>query len=366
MRVAIVHDWLNQKVGGAESVLFRLAQMYPDADIYTLVYNHKKFDKYLPGRNIKTSRLQNFPSFIKSRPRLLLPFIKGAINKWEFNNYDLVITSSSAWVKNINVPKETKHICYCYSPARMLWDSWPRYVMKQKLDPVTKFYIVKLASSLRLWDYYQSQNDIKFIAISNHVKSRISKFYHRESVVIYPPVELANFKSEPLPKKDFYLIVSILAQYKNIELAIEAFRSSGKKLVIAGDGPDMQRLQSVAKGASNITFLGRVDEAKKIELMASAKGFIFCNIEDFGITMVESIASGTGVIALQGGGANEIIKQNSTGVFFIKPDEESLNKAIIDFEKTILSGKHFNNQYIFDKFSVDKFEGDFRKVANAK
>ena len=100
--------------------------------------------------------------------------------------------------------------------------------------------------------------------------------------------------------------------------------------------------------------------------MASAKGFIFCNIEDFGITMVESIASGTGVIALQGGGANEIIKQNSTGVFFIKPDEESLNKAIIDFEKTILSGKHFNNQYIFDKFSVDKFEGDFRKVANAK
>jgi glycosyltransferase involved in cell wall biosynthesis len=169
-----------------------------------------------------------------------------------------------------------------------------------------------------------------------------------------------------LPKKDFYLIVSILAQYKNIELAIEAFRSSGKKLVIAGDGPDMQRLQSVAKGASNITFLGRVDEAKKIELMASAKGFIFCNIEDFGITMVESIASGTGVIALQGGGANEIIKQNSTGVFFIKPDEESLNKAIIDFEKTILSGKHFNNQYIFDKFSVDKFERDFRKVANAK
>jgi glycosyltransferase involved in cell wall biosynthesis len=366
MRVAIVHDWLNQKVGGAESVLFRLAQMYPDADIYTLVYNHKKFDKYLPGRNIITSRLQNFPSFIKSRPRLLLPFIKGAINKWEFSNYDLVITSSSAWVKNINVPKETKHICYCYSPARMLWDSWPRYVMKQKLGPITKFYIVKLASSLRLWDYYQSQNDIKFIAISNHVKSRIAKFYHRESVVIYPPVELANFKSEPLPKKDFYLIVSILAQYKNIELAIEAFRSSGKKLVIAGDGPDMQRLQSVAKGASNITFLGRVDEAKKIELMASAKGFIFCNIEDFGITMVESIASGTGVIALQGGGANEIIKQNSTGVFFIKPDEESLNKAIIDFEKTILSGKHFNNQYIFDKFSVDKFERDFRKVANAK
>ena len=109
MRVAIVHDWLNQKVGGAESVLFRLAQMYPDADIYTLVYNHKKFDKYLPGRNIKTSRLQNFPSFIKSRPRLLLPFIKGAINKWEFSNYDLVITSSSAWVKNINVASFHKH-----------------------------------------------------------------------------------------------------------------------------------------------------------------------------------------------------------------------------------------------------------------
>jgi glycosyltransferase involved in cell wall biosynthesis len=366
MKVAIVHDWLNQKVGGAESVVFELAKMYPKADIYTLVYNPKKFDNFLKDRNIKTSRLQRFPGFIKKRPKLLLPFIKKSVERWDFSGYDLVITSSSAWVKNITVPDGTRHVCYCYSPARMLWDSWPKYVDEQKLGPITRFYVIKLASKLRLWDYYMSQKGTEFIAISRHVADRIKKFYHQSSKVIFPPVELNQFKSANYEKKDYYLILSVLAKYKNIELAVRAFKDSGNKLVIAGDGPDMSRLVEIAEGSENISFMGRIDDDEKIKVMSEARGFIFCNIEDFGITMVESIAAGTGVIALKGGGASEIIKENKTGVFYNKPNEEDLNRAIVKYEKLIPKTSKIDNKYVFEKFSVEKFESEFRKAVNEK
>lgn len=366
MKIAIVHDWLNQKVGGAESVVFELAKMYPKADIYTLVYNPKKFDNFLEGRKIKTSRLQKFPGFIKKRPKLLLPFIKKAVEKWDFSGYDLVITSSSAWVKNITVPNSTRHVCYCYSPARMLWDSWPKYVDEQKIGPITKFYITRLASKLRLWDYYMAQKGTEFIAISKHVSDRISKFYHQPSKVIFPPVDLNHFNNTNYEKKDYYLILSVLAKYKNIELAVRAFKDSGKNLVIAGDGPDMARLQELAANSKNITFLGRISDEDKIKLMSEARGFIFCNLEDFGITMVESIAAGTGVVALRGGGASEIIKEGQTGLFYEQANEESLNRAIVKYEKEVLKKEKFNNKHVFEMFSTDKFESEFKKAINEK
>jgi len=366
MKVAIIHDWLNHKVGGAENVVFKLAEMYPEADIFTLVYNKNKFDKFLGGRNIVTSGLQKFPSFIKKRPKLFLPFIKRSVERMDLNGYDLIISSSTAWVKNINTPKNSLHICYCHSPARMLWDSWPKYFYEQKPGVLTKLYIIKLASKLRLWDYYKSQKDIKFIANSEFVQARISKFYKKNSKIIYPPVNIEGLEGANEDKKDFYLILSVLAKYKNIELAIRAFIASGKNLVIAGDGPDMQRLKEISGNAKNISFLGRVEEKKKNELMASAKGFIFCNIEDFGITIVESIASGTGVIALEGGGASEIIIDKQTGVFYKQPNEENLNRAIVEYERTILKNRKFNNKYVFEKFSEDKFEKDFRSFVNEK
>ena len=368
MKVAILHDWLNQKVGGAEAVLFQLAEMYPGADIYTIIYNPKKFDKYLSDRKIKTSKLQKLPNFFKKRPKLLLPFVKNAVESFDLSGYDLIISSSSAWVKNANIPSEARHVCYCYSPARMLWDSWPKYVDEIKIGPVLKFYIIKLASQLRIWDYYKSQEGTEFIAISNHVSGRIRKFYRLDSLVIYPPVNLKPFinPTKEYTKKDYYLIVSILAKYKNIELAIKAFKDSGKNLVIAGDGPDLKRLKEIAADHENIVFLGRVSDNHKTRLMREAKGFIFTNVEDFGITMVESIASGTGVIALSGGGANEIIKDGKTGVFYKEPNEEYLNRAIVKYEKTILSGGRFNNDYISKKFSENVFMEKFQEVINAK
>jgi len=368
MKVAILHDWLNQKVGGAEAVLFKIAEMYPEADIYTIIYNPKKFDKYLMGRNIKTSKLQKLPKFFKKRPKLLLPFVKKAVESWDLSEYDLIISSSSAWVKNANIPIEARHVCYCYSPARMLWDSWPKYVDEIKMGPVLRFYVIELASKLRIWDYYKSQEGTEFIAISDHVSERIKKFYRLDSLVIYPPVNLEPFINpvKDTTKKDYYLIVSILSKYKNIELAIKAFKDSGKNLVIAGDGPDLRRLKEIAANNENIVFLGRVSDSHKIRLMREAKGFVFTNIEDFGITMVESIASGTGVIALSGGGANEIIKDGETGVFYKEPNEEYLNRAIVKYEKTVLNGGKFNNDYILKKFSDNVFKEKFKEAIDAK
>ena len=363
MKVAIVHDWLNQKVGGAENVVIKLAQMHPDADIFTLVYNRKKFGSYFTGRTVHTSRLQRFPGFIKSRPKLLLPFIKKSVEKMNFDGYDLVITSSSAWVKNINVPKSAKHICYCYSPARMLWDSWPGYIHDMKLGPIGRFYVTKLVSKLRLWDYYKSRDGIKFIAISRYVQSRITKYYHQPSTLIYPPVNFSNMLNpEPsVEKQNYYLVVSVLSKYKNIDLAIRAFKKSGKKLKIVGDGPDLARLQKIAAGAGNIEFLGRVSDHDKTELLQRAKGFVFCSVEDFGITMVESIAAGTAVIALKGGGAEEIIDQ-STGVFFDESSPEALDKAISILESKFKGNYRLKNSYVFDKFSEANFEKKFREA----
>ena len=362
MKIAIVHDWLNQKVGGAENVLFELAEMYPQADIYTIIYNSKKFDNHLKNRYVHKSWLQHLPGFIKKRPKLLLPFVKSAVTRWDFEPYDLVISSSSAWVKNIIVPSKTRHICYCHTPARMLWDSWPGYIKDMHIGPILRFYLIRLASRLRLWDYYQSQGNIEFIANSHYIAGRISKFYHKSSKVIYPPVDTIHTAEALGNKKDYYLIVSVLSKYKNIDLAIKAFKINKKNLIIAGDGPEIESLKSIAKGHSNIKFVGRVDEPTKAGLLQNAKGFIFCSIEDFGIAMVESIASGTPVIALKAGGALEIIKEGNTGMFFDEPNATSLNEAIIKYEKGLGKQQKINNSYIFTEFSRAVFIKKIREV----
>lgn len=361
MKIAILHDWLNQKVGGAENVLFDLAEMYPKADIYTLVYNRRKFKNYLSGRKIRTSRLQWLPWFIKSRPKLMLPFVKKAVEKLDLNGYDLVISSSSAWVKNVNLSKSSRHICYCYSPARMLWDSWPGYIKDMKLGPIGGFYVTKLCSELRLWDYYKSQSGIEFIAISEHVAERIRKFYHQASIVVYPPVDVDKFEPGQ-QKSDYYLIISVLAKYKNIDLAIRAFKKNGKKLIIAGDGPDKSRLESLAAGRKNIQLLGRVDEEKKRELFRGARGFIFPSSEDFGITMVESIASNTAVIAYRSGGAKEIVKEGSTGLFFDEQTLESLAHAVMQFEKKFKGNYKLDRSYVKRNFSKENFVKEIRRI----
>jgi glycosyltransferase involved in cell wall biosynthesis len=360
MRVAIAYDWLNIKIGGGEQTLFEIAKLYPNADIVCLIYNKKKFDDYLGGRTIITSRLNAFPKFIKNKPSLLLPFIRKSVEELNFDNYDLVISVSSAWVKNINVPKHTCHISYCYSPARMLWDSWPKYLDTQTIGPfklgrISHYKITRIVSKLRLWDYYQSKNVYSFIAISDYIAGRITKYYHRSSSIVYPPVKLQNLQEGTI--REHYLCISSLSRYKNLDVVIKAFRKNGLPLTIAGDGPDKDRLEKLASKANNVQLVGRVDDNEKQKLLQTAKAFIFPSIEDFGIAPVEALSAGTPVIALRGGGLLETVSNGKTGIFFDSPTAESLNKAIQDFKKISFDAKKVSESV--QKFSEANFAKQF-------
>lgn len=365
MKVAIIHDWLNRKAGGAESVLFELAQTYPRADIFTLIYDKDLFGENLRGRIIKTSFLQKMPRFIKHRPQFMLPLVKRATESIKLDGYDLIISSSSAWVKNINKPPGAVHICYCHSPARMLWDSWPSYLdqigvlNKGFLAPSLRFLVIRLCSKLRLWDYYGAQKVDVFIANSKYVAGRIAKFYGRISTVVYPPVDTESALLNQ-PKKDYYLILSVLARYKNVELAVKSFAASGRKLIVAGDGADRERLKNMAAGATHISFYGRVSDTEKWRLLASAKGLIFPSIEDFGITPVEAMASGTPVVAIVGGGLTETVKKGVTGLFFKHNDPDELTQAIKQVEQSKFDQKVLREQAA--KFKRTAFVNDFKRI----
>lgn len=364
MKIAIAYDWLNIKSGGGEATLEQILKIYPSADLHCLVYNPNKFSSITAGHKVVTSRLQRFPGFMKKNPNLLLPFISGAVDAMSFEGYDLVISVSSAWVKNITVPKNTKHICYCFSPARMIWDSWPKYLDGQKIGPfkvgpISKFFITKKVSKIRLWDYYHSAGVDEFVAISKYIGKRIKKYYGRNSELVYPPVETVATKEKGT--KDYYLVLSVLSQYKNIELAIDAFSKNGRKLIIAGDGPDAARLANLARDFNNISLVGRVDDEEKWRLLAGAKALIFVSIEDFGITPVEALGVGTPVIALSGGGLTETINSNN-GVFFHKPTAESLDSAIKKLEKTSFDTHRV--ELSAKSFSASSFAMNFSKAVD--
>lgn len=357
MKVALVHDWLNVKVGGAEQVFFELANHYPEADLYALTYNKKLFKPFLGNRKVRASFLQYMPGFIKRRPYLMLPFVKWAVTSLKFEGYDLVISNSSAWVKNVNVPDGTRHVSYCHSPARMLWDSWPKYLDSQnigpfKLGPISRFVVTILASRLRTWDYYASQKVDVLMANSEYIASRIKKYYGRSSVVLYPPVKLLS-RPGGARRSDYYLILSVLSDYKNIELAIKAFASNSRRLIIAGSGPDEPRLRLLAGGYGNIEFVGRVSDAEKLKLLSEARALVFPSIEDFGITPVEAMSVGTPVVALKGGGLVETVGGAKAGVFFDQAVPASLNRAIEELESK--TWDHTSISGGVDKYSISKF-----------
>ena len=332
-RVLVAYDWLNVKDGGGELVLYQVLKLYPEADVKVLLYEADRFAQQLAGHKVRASWLRFFPSFVKQRPHLLLPFVRSAVNSIDTTGYDLVVAVSSAWVKNLKLQPKQRCLVYCYSPARMLWDSWPQAMTGRTKSQLAQFYITRLASRLRLWDYYTSQSlQYEFIAISQTVADRIKKFYHRASIIVAPPV--IQPPTLALPKQDYWVVVSVLATYKQIDLAIKTCHKRQQKLVIVGDGPDRDRLEEVAAGSPYIRFVGRVTEADKWRWLGQARGFIFCSIEDFGIAPIEALACGTPVIALHDGGLAETIRAGRTGVFFDEPSIGALSAALDKAETT--------------------------------
>lgn len=366
MKIAIVHDYLT-KLGGAEKVLQTIHEIYPQAPIYTLLYS-KKGTKgvFETGYEIRSSKLQKLPSFFHRHPRLLLSKFPRAIEEFDFSQFDLVISSSNSFAHGVITSPKTLHITYCYSPMRYSWD-WAHNYLKENnigMGPLG-LYIRSIISKIRLWDYNASKRTDKWIAISKTVAKRILKYYRKQSEIIYPPVDIEELLTNDKKPKDYYLIVSRLTQYKNIDLAIKAFNQLEIPLYIIGEGADEKRLKSIAK--ENIKFLGWKNDQQRNRFISECRAFVFPGEDDFGMTPVEAMAAGRPVIALNSGGAIETVLSEKTGEFFNQTDNtDDLIKTVKKMEKNYSSYKSEVCKNQAKKFSKEVFITNFQNYIEQK
>lgn len=338
MKVALVHELLTMK-GGAEKVLRVLASMFPDAPIYTFLYNEQKLGDWFPKDRVRTSILQKritLSSSLAFNHHLYLNKFPAAAEAWDFSEFDLVISSSSAFAHGIITNGNPKHLCYVHSPARYLYDR--TYDVLQRagsgvLGPIRKHYLERTFHKLRTWDTEAAARPDALIAASKEVQRRIELYWDRTSDVIHPPIDDTWLHQKPMNQstnKQYFLVVSTLARYKRIDLAIEACNQLKVPLVIAGDGLDRSRLEKLA--GPTMTFVGYQNDAQLKQHYTGARALIFPGDEDFGLTPIEANACGTPVIAFKSGGALETMIEGETGAFFDQPTAENLAQTLKNFD----------------------------------
>lgn len=320
-------------------MLKALAEMFPEAPIYTFLYDREKMADDFPPQRVRTSFLQKFPKFLRKRQRFLLPLLPIAPETFDLREFDVVISSSSAFAKGIITKPRTVHICYCHSPMRYGWDWYHEYVQEMFSGPFGKVLRIPatlLMHYIRMWDRQASDRVEYFIANSRTTARRIQKFYRREARIIYPPVGVAFEKDTvinnqkvtryTLPVTSYFLIVSQLTPYKRIDIAVEAFNKLELPLVIIGEGRDRKRLERMAK--KNIVFLGWQSDEAVNAYYRDCSAFIFPGEEDFGITAVEAMSFGKPVLAFRKGGVTETVREGLTGEFFDDPEPEILADGV--------------------------------------
>ena len=357
MKVAIVHYWLV-KMRGGENVLEALCELFPDADIYTHVYCPEKISDTINSHHVATSFIQKLP-FSTKLYQSYLPLMPLALSKLDLSEYDLVISSESGPAKGVTVDAGTKHVCYCHTPMRYVWDMYDEY--RENAGFLARLMMPLLIGWLRRWDKSTSAGVDQFIANSLFVQARIKNIYGRESRVIYPPVAVDQFAASDVID-DYYLYAGELTSYKQPQLAIEAFNLSGRKLLVVGEGGMAHELKLIAR--PNIEFLGRRSFGQLKEHFSCCKALIFPGIEDFGIIPVEVMASGRPVIAFRGGGALETVVENESGLFFDEQTPDSLNAAIAQFEKLEASFKPDVIRGVAQVFSKERFLSEVKGVIN--
>ncbi|PJZ53988.1 glycosyltransferase [Leptospira adleri] len=358
MKVAIIHDWLNGMRGG-ELVLDSLLKIYPSADLFTLFYTPGKLNPRIEQRKITTAFTNNLP-FKDTKYRWYLPLFPTAIESLDLKGYDLVISSSHCVAKGVITDPDSFHFSYVHSPMRYVWDLYYDYFPSRK---GLKFFAFELISNyLRTWDAASSSRVDSFWSNSEFVARRIRKFYRRESEVIFPPCLPEKWKVVSEKKDDFYLIVSAFAPYKRIDLAIEAFRKNGKRLVLIGGGQEFKKLTSHLP--KNIEVLPHLKREEVLEYYKKAKAFIFPGMEDFGIAPVEAQAYQTPVIAFGKGGALETVISGKTGIFFQEQTVESLNEAIERSDR--ISWKTSDFQRNVSRFTEEKFIIEIKKQVETR
>ena len=330
LRTALVHHWLVAQRGG-ESVLEALAELFPSADLFTLVYDRSQMPPGIAQRRIHSSFLHGFPRAARWYP-YYLPLFPLATERLDLTGYDLIISSDSATVKGVRVDAGATHICYCHTPMRCVWSGYDTY--SQAAGPLARLALRAVRNPMRAWDYRAAQGVTQFVANSRNVQARILDSYGRKCTVVYPPVDTDRFVM-PLfhqPAENFYLFVSQLVSYKRVDLMVEAFNRCGMPLIIIGEGPERRRLERQAK--PNIRFLGFQPQHAIIEYMQRCQAFVFAGEEDFGIVMAEAQGCGRPVVAFGKGGAREIVDDGSTGILFNEQSADSLLDGLERFERT--------------------------------
>ncbi|WP_419213235.1 glycosyltransferase family 4 protein [Maribacter sp. X9] len=370
MKKALVHDWYTV-YGGAERCVESFTNIWNDMDHYSLIDNLSEDNReiILKGRSTRNSFIQKLP-FGKTKYRTYLPLFPLAIEQFDFNEYDLIISSSSSVAKGVLTRPDQLHISYVYSPVRYAWDLYHQYLRESGLETGIKGFLAKyFLHKLRLWDYSTANRPDHYIAISKYVAKRIKKIYDKDALVIYPPVDTKSFTISERTE-NYYITCSRMVPYKKIDLIVEAFSKTDKKLIVIGDGPDFNKISKLA--TANVEILGFLEKNKVLNLIKRAKAFIFAAEEDFGIAPIEAQAAGVPVIAFGKGGILETVNgqyphennlnKNVTGVFFEKQNIDSLLNAVQYFEK---NSNLFDKNLIREnaqKFSVERFELEFKNT----
>lgn len=353
LKIAIVCDWLTTH-GGAERVIKAIHEIFPNAPIYTTLYNPKKLREFR-GADIRTSSLQKIP-FATNHHQLLLPWMPEAFESMNLDQYDIVISSSHSCAKGVITKPTTLHICYCHSPMRYAWDNHHAYINEYTMNPIMKRLGRNLMHKIRMWDRLAAERVDAYCTNSHFVQKRIQKYYRKVSDVIYPPVDTKKFTIER-GEKEYYLAIGRLTPYKKFNIIVEAFNALEKPLLIVGTGVEERKLKMKAK--KNITFLGHIPEEDIPQLYAQAKALIFPQIEDFGITPLESMATGRPVIAYKEGGALETVKEGVTGVFFKEQNAIGIVQAVHEFERNYKKFSPEEIQKHAMKFSMEIFKEKF-------
>lgn len=354
--IALVHDHLIQD-GGAERVLRVLSSMYPDAPIYTLLHDKKHFGD-LAGREIKTSFLQRIPGSLRHY-QWLLPLMPTATEHYDLRDFDIVISSTSAFSKGVIVHPNAHHICYCHTPTRYLWTDTQEYVRDLKAPGIVKRILPHYLSYLRQWDRLAAERVDTFVANSKTVKDRIRKYYQKDAHILYPPVDTEHFQISNAPKT-YYVAGGRMVAYKRFDLIVDAANRLRAPMKIFGTGPFLETLKARAK--DNIEFVGRVTDEEKAHLYANSIAYIHPQEEDFGITAVEAMACGRPVIAFGKGGALESVRHGVTGVYFAQQSWESLADAMVRLTDYTLDPLVIQKHAA--QFSRQKFEHEMYTLVN--
>lgn len=361
MKVAIVHYWLVTMRGG-EKVVEALCDLFPQADIYTNVYDPSHISDKIKSHRIFTTKINKWP-MAKKLYQKYMPFMPKALMELDLTAYDLIISSESGPAKGVVPAPNAFHLCYCHTPMRYLWDMYHEYFRKS--NAVVKFFMKKMIPSLRQWDVISSNLVDHFVANSHYVAKRIQRYYNRKADIIYPPCDIDRFISNPRAPEDFYLFFGQLVGYKRADLAIEACIASGRKIVVIGDGKSKEADKYKKSGL--VTFTGRVSDEKIAEYLSKAKALLFPGIEDFGIIPVEANAAGCPVLAYRDGGALDSVLEGKTGLFFNEQTPESLIECMNTFEK---SQQSFTDRSVFtahvQQFSIQNFINKIKEICEKK